>query len=310
MWLEGFFISLIASLASGHLIIKVANSRKALLVKDMHKRGIALVSTLGGVILIAGFCAGMLYLVAFGGDLVVYLAALSSIMLVSLLGLLDDILNLPQAVRALLPVLAAAPLIAIQAGDSSMAIPLLGLVNFGIWYQLLAIPIGVTGAANAINMVAGLNGLEAGMSALMAGTFLSISLKLGFATPAALSAVLLGCLLAFLYYNWTPAKILPGNSGSYFAGTAIAAIAIIGNMEKAAIIMIAPYCIELLLKARTRFEAESFGKLEADGTLSTKGIDSLTHLVMKAGRFKESQVVLALMLIQSLFCTIAYLSAG
>jgi UDP-N-acetylglucosamine--dolichyl-phosphate N-acetylglucosaminephosphotransferase len=276
----------------------------------MHKKGTVLVSTLGGIILIAGFCAGMLYLVAFGTDLVVYLAALSSIILISLLGLLDDILNLPQAVRAFLPVFAAMPLMAIKAGDSFMALPLLGVINFGIWYQLLVLPVGVTGAANAINMVAGLNGLEAGMSSLMAGTFLLISLKLGFATPAALSAVLLGCLLAFLYYNWAPAKILPGNSGSYFAGTALAAIAIIGNMEKAAIIMIVPYVIELILKARTRFEAESFGKLEPDGTLSTKRIDSLTHLVMKLGRLKEWQVVSILMLIQAVFCAIAFISAG
>lgn len=310
MWFAGSLIALFASLASGHLIIRACNARKVLLVKDMHKKGVVLVSTLGGIILLSGFCAGMLYLIASGADLVVYLAALSSILLVSLLGLLDDIINLPQAVRALLPVFAAAPLMAVAAGDSTMAFPLLGVVNLGIWYQLLAIPVGVTGAANAINMVAGLNGLEAGMTSLMAATFLSISLKLGFSTPAAMSAVLLGCLISLLYYNWAPAKILPGNSGSYFAGTALAAIAIIGNMEKAALIMFIPYFIELGLKARTRFKAESFGKLEADGTLSTKRVDSLTHLVMKLGRFKEWQIVSVLMLVQAVFCAMAYLSAG
>jgi UDP-N-acetylglucosamine--dolichyl-phosphate N-acetylglucosaminephosphotransferase len=310
MWLEGFLIALISSLISGIIIIKAANRRKVLLVRDMHKKGNSMVSILGGIIILVGFSAGMLYLVAFGQELVIYLAAFSSILLVSLLGLLDDIIDLPQAIRAILPVFAAAPLVAIKAGVSTMVFPIIGLVDFGILFQLLIIPVGVTGAANAINMVAGLNGLEAGMSSLMAGTFLLISLKLGLLTPAVISAVLLGSLLAFLYFNWTPAKILPGNSGSYFAGTAIAAIAIIGNMEKAAVIMILPYFIELLLKARTRFQAESFGKLRKDGTIEAPRVDSLTHLVMRLGRFTEAQVVSILMLIQAVFCAIAYLSVG
>lgn len=310
MWGPVLLIAALASLLSGFLIVRAANRRKVLFVRDMHKKGTVMVSTLGGAILIAGFSAGMLCLVALGNDLVVYLAAFSSILLVSLLGLLDDIINLPQLIRAVLPVFAAAPLIAIKAGVSTMTLPFVGAIDFGIWYHLLIIPLGVTGAANAINMVAGLNGLEAGMASLMSGTFLLISLKLGLATPAAISAVLFGSLIVFLYFNWSPAKILPGNSGSYFAGTALAAIAIVGNMEKAAVIMIAPYFIELVLKARTKFEAESFGILRKDGTLGTDRIDSLTHLVMRLGRFTESQIVSILMLIQLLFCTLAYVSAG
>jgi UDP-N-acetylglucosamine--dolichyl-phosphate N-acetylglucosaminephosphotransferase len=310
MWLEGFVIALLASLVSGPLIIRAAEHRKVLLVRDMHKKNRKMISTIGGIIILAGFSAGMLYLVAFGSELVLYLAAFSSILLVSLLGLLDDIINLPQYIRAILPIFAAAPLVAIRAGVSTMAIPLIGVVDFGILFQLLIIPLGVTGAANAINMVAGLNGLEAGMSSLIAVTFLLISLKISALTPAVLSAVLLGSLLGFLYFNWTPAKILPGNSGSYFAGTALAAIAIIGNMEKAAIIMITPYIIELVLKAKTKFKAESFGRLRTDGTLEAPRVDSLTHLVMRLGRFREWQVVSILMLIQAVFCAVAYLSVG
>jgi UDP-N-acetylglucosamine--dolichyl-phosphate N-acetylglucosaminephosphotransferase len=310
MWLEGFVIALLASLVSGPLIIRAAEHRKVLLVRDMHKKNRKMISTIGGIIILAGFSAGMLYLVAFGSELVLYLAAFSSILLVSLLGLLDDIINLPQYIRAILPIFAAAPLVAIRAGVSTMAIPLIGVVDFGILFQLLIIPLGVTGAANAINMVAGLNGLEAGMSSLIAVTFLLISLKISALTPAVLSAVLLGSLLGFLYFNWTPAKILPGNSGSYFAGTALAAIAIIGNMEKAAIIMITPYIIELVLNAKTKFKAESFGRLRTDGTLEAPRVDSLTHLVMRLGRFKEWQVVSILMLIQAVFCAVAYLSVG
>jgi UDP-N-acetylglucosamine--dolichyl-phosphate N-acetylglucosaminephosphotransferase len=65
-----------------------------------------------------------------------------------------------------------------------------------------------------------------------------------------------------------------------------------------------------LLKARTKFQAESFGKLRKDGTIEAPRVDSLTHLVMRLGRFTEAQVVSILMLIQAVFCAIAYLSVG
>jgi len=51
----------------------------------------------------------------------------------------------------------------ISAGETTMAIPLIGKVHFGIFYPLLLIPIGMAGASNAINLLAGFNGLEAGM---------------------------------------------------------------------------------------------------------------------------------------------------
>ncbi len=310
MWVHALILSFITSLIVGPLIIRAANSRRVLLVRDMHKRGNVLVSTLGGVIILAGFCAGILLEVWFKTSLVLLLAATASILIITILGLLDDLIDLPQLIRAVLPLFAAAPLMAVKAGTTSMTLPFFGVIELGLLYHLLIVPVGVTGAANAVNMIAGLNGLEAGLSSVMTLTLLLISLKIGSPLGAVLSAAALGALLAFLKFNWAPAKILPGNSGSYFAGTVIAAICILANMEKAGLIMMGPYFIELLLKSRTWFKAESFGKLRKDGTITTDRVDSLTHLIMRLGRFTESQIVSILMLVEAFFAVIAYVTAG
>jgi hypothetical protein len=60
----------------------------------------------------------------------------------------------------LFPIIAALPLMAIAAGETTMFIPFFGIINLGIIYSLIVIPIGVTGASNAFNMLAGFNGLE------------------------------------------------------------------------------------------------------------------------------------------------------
>ncbi|MFB6215121.1 MAG: glycosyl transferase family 4, partial [Candidatus Bipolaricaulia bacterium] len=75
----------------------------------------------------------------------------------------DDLLDIPQTVKSISPLFAALPLVAIRAGATSLKIPVFGYVEFGIIYPLLLVPLGVTGAANAVNMLAGFNGMELGV---------------------------------------------------------------------------------------------------------------------------------------------------
>src|SRR3989344_2780262 len=65
-------------------------------------------------------------------------------------------------------------------------------------------------------------------------------------------------LLAFFIFNKHPAHIFPGDTLTYPIGTIIAIIAILGNIEKFALILFIPYLIEGLLKARGKMQKESF----------------------------------------------------
>lgn len=243
-------------------------------------------------------------------NLLVLLAAITSLILAALVGLFDELTilikregkkgvekfkraGLPQWFQPISMVIAALPLMAIAAGNHIINVPFIGPINFGIWYPLVIIPIAILGAANATNMLAGFNGLQASLGVIM-GLFLGAYAYLyGNVIATILAATWVGALLAFLVYNWYPSKIFPG-SLDYLNGVMIATIAIVGNIEKFALLAFMPWFLELILKARSKFKAENFGKIQKDGTLKPpyKKCYSVLHCIMKIKPLKEWQVVL------------------
>ena len=85
-------------------------------------------------------------------------------------------------------------------------------------------------------------------------------------------------------------------------------MAIIGDLEKPGILLLALYFIELVLKARHRFQSECFGVPQKDGTLRAdpRG-GSITHWVMRRGAFTETKVVLIILSIQAVICITVFL---
>ena len=294
---------------------KIINRMKArgLVGKDMNKQGKPEVAEMGGIAVLFGFSFAILaaifvhtYLGQFQGiDTIALAAGFITILLVGFLGVFDDLIGWKKGIRqwqhALIPVLAALPLMAFSVGNDSMSLPIFGVVGFGIFYSLIVVPIGITGAANASNMLAGLNGLETGLGLISTITLLIIAVSLGKTTTIIFLAAIIGALIAFLYFNWHPAKIFPGDSLTLMIGAAIATAVIIGDMEKYGIILFALFFIELLIKARHKFQSENFGIPRKDGTLAPnpKG-GSLTHFFMKLGNFSEKKVVILILATQAL----------
>ncbi|MEM5782104.1 MAG: glycosyl transferase family 4 [Candidatus Aenigmatarchaeota archaeon] len=298
---------------------------------DLHKKEKPKLPTSGGVCIAIGILAGILsyigiktFVYGIEIEIIQLLALVSSVLIITFVGLLDDIgvrekevetkegldirMGLPQWIKPLITLPAAIPLMVIKAGITTMSIPFLGTVDFGLIYPLILIPIGVVGASNAINLLGGFNGSEAGMGliytlalglyALIHGSVASIIFLIAFAA-----------LLGFIEYNWFPAKILPGDSLTYLLGALVACGVIIGNMERVGIIVLTPFIIEFLLKARVRFNASCLGKLREDGKLDPpygKKIYSLTHILMNLKNMEEKDVTRALILIEILFCCLIF----
>jgi len=288
-----------------------ASKRAGLIGKDMNKLKDLEAAEVGGITVAAGFMGGVLCYIGLStfyfhteAQLISLLAMMSTVLGMTIIGLLDDVLGwkegLKQWQKPLLTLPIALPMMAINAGHSVLVLPLLGAVNFGVLYPLLIIPIGIIGAANGFNMLAGLNGLEAGMGALILGTLGIFAWSKGTSWITMLAFCMVFALLAFLFYNWTPARIFPGDTLTYTVGALIACIAILGNMERAALVAFTLYFIELLIKARGGFKGECFGVPQKDGTLAPPDgrRDSLTHLVMGVKRLREWQVVLIILCMQ------------
>ena len=164
-----------------------------------------------------------------------------------------------EETKPLFTLIAAIPLMVVNAGFTIMYLPFGFRVELGILFPLLIIPIGVVGASNMVNMLAGYNGMEAGMGIVyigMLGLFAYINNR---DVAALIALVIFFSLLAFYIYNKYPAKILPGDSLTYLLGGSIAVIAIVGNIERAAIVSSVPFFIEFILKARGGFKMQSYG---------------------------------------------------
>ena len=289
--------------------------------KDMNKPGKPEVAEMGGLGVIAGFVAGVLVVIALDTfhlvdvklNLTYLLAGLSTILIMALIGIFDDLLVMRQSIKAMLPLLASLPLVAIKVGVTHMTFPVIGEVDFGILFPLLLIPLAITGASNATNMLAGFNGLEAGLGIVMTAAVGIAALALGRVEAAIISLAMFGALIAFLRYNWYPSRILIGDVGTLTIGAVVAVSVIIGNIEKVGIILILPFFGELFLKARSRLKAQSWCEVHGRRLYCRKKneIYGLGRLVMYlSDGISEQRLVLILIGIETVFAALALYSYG
>lgn len=299
-----------------------------LLWEDMNKFGKPKnVVSSGGIVVVIGFVLGVLTYIALrtftmhqaDGINVEILSLLSVILIVGIVGIVDDFLGwhrggLAQWIRIVLALIASVPLIVINAGQSTMNLPFLGAVNFGLIYPLILIPVGIAATTTVYNFLAGFNGLEAGLG-MMILTFLSyVSYINGASWLALIGLCMVVSLFAFWLFNKNPARVFPGGSLTYGVGALIGCMAILGNFEKVAVIVFIPFIIEMILKLRGKLKIQSFGEPQKDGGLKLKygGIYGLTHfsiwfLSKMKNRVTENDVVYFIYIIQIIFILIAFL---
>ncbi len=300
-----------------------------LVVKDVHKEKTPLIPRSGGLAVLIGFMAGITSFMFFStfltknpswlpaSSLPYVLAALLTVFIITFIGFIDDLLmltssdsvsgGLKQWQKPLLTLAAAIPLMVVNAGNSTLVVPFIGHVNFGLFYPLFLVPLAVVGAANMINLFAGFNGLEAGLGLIYFTSLGSYALFHERYVAALLAFVTLAALFAFYLFNKYPAKILPGDSLTYLLGAVLAAIAIVGNLEKAALILSIPFILEYLLKLRGKFKKQTIGYLKNGKIHShyTK-IYSLPHIFTRTGKYTEQQVVYFMYLFQLLFAVLIW----
>ena len=168
--------------------------------------------------------------------------------IIFVLGLMDDLENLRAKTKLLVQILAGCAAYSLGVRIKSIPIPAsfdldLGFIHLTggvpIELGLLSLPLTVlwlVGVANAVNLIDGMDGLAAGVSAISALTIWSVALGDSIARPhaALMAAVMAGALLGFLRWNFNPARIFLGDSGAYLTGFILAAISITGVIKGAA----------------------------------------------------------------------------
>ncbi len=162
--------------------------------------------------------------------------------LLSIMGLLDDLRNLPWQPRLLVQGCVAAGLVAggIRATLFVQA-PWVGMIVTAVWILVLI---------NAFNFLDNMDGLSSGIALIAASLFAAVMLGMTSEPRWLVAGVLLilaGSLAGFLCHNWSPAKIFMGDTGSYFIGLLMATMTVLGTFYESGTsgrhVMLAPLCI-------------------------------------------------------------------
>ncbi len=298
-----------------------------LLWEDMNKFTSPKVAGSGGIIAIFGFIIGVLLYIAYNvfilksynSRLIETFALLTATLILSGVALIDDLLGwrhggLSRRSRLILVFLAAIPLITINAGKSTMFFPFLGKIDVGIIYPLVFIPIGIIGATTTFNFLAGFNGLEAGQGIIILIALALVAYFTGNSWLSIIALCMIASLFAFLFYNFYPAKVFPGNSLTYSIGGLIAIISILGNFEKVALFFFIPYILEFVLKLRGKLTKQSFGKPLPDNSLDLRydkiyGLEHLSIYLFKKLSVKptERKVVFSIWLFQIIIIILGFI---
>jgi UDP-N-acetylglucosamine--dolichyl-phosphate N-acetylglucosaminephosphotransferase len=222
------------------------------------------------------------------------------------MGLLDDWMDLRWRYKAFFPLIAAIPLAALayRLPDvrTAISIPIIGTINFGVYYYFILIPLIVTVTTNTVNQLGGLNGLETVCPAIVL-----IGLMLLSGRDAVLLTVPLAVWLTLAFFNLR-GKIFVGNTGSFAIGITLAAFAIISDLKWCLLISILPYIFNSSLILLNYFFFRTKANVSFDGKrLFSNHRRSLITLITYKRPMTERQVVaiVSLLVAVSTFAAVA-----
>ncbi len=240
----GLLTSLIVAFIATPYVKKLAVKIGAVDAPDHRKVHTRIMPRLGGLAIYIGFVISFFLFVPYDNKPEL-LGILIGGTIVMITGMLDDKLQLSPKWK-LLGQLIATAVVVIPFGlkIGVVNLPYEGSLDFSTgWLFWLAVPITmiwIVGVTNAINLIDGLDGLSAGVSAIATGTMAVVALLMNDWVVATYCFVLLGAILGFLYFNFHPARIFMGDTGSLFLGFNLAALSIMGFKEAVFVSLIIP----------------------------------------------------------------------
>ncbi|HET7340254.1 MAG TPA: MraY family glycosyltransferase [Methylomirabilota bacterium] len=170
-------------------------------------------------------------------DVTAWLPALLGVVIVFGVGLRDDLKPVRPVVKLVFQVLAA--LVAVAMGVRIDHLTLFGTTHPLGWLGVPATVLWIVGLTNAFNLMDGLDGLATGLAIIAAATCGAVSISRGDTQGGLLLVALLGALCGFLPYNFNPATIFLGDSGSLVVGHVLAVTAINGWQKGATALAVA-----------------------------------------------------------------------
>ena len=297
-------ITFVSSLILVPIIRKVAIHINALDIPDERKVHKKPMPRLGGLAIFLSFLVGYMFFAPLTTQMI---SILIGSFIIVLLGIVDDIKPLKAIYKFIGQILVAAILVFFGNVYISELSVFEMTLDLGFWTYPFSMFI-VIGCINAINLIDGLDGLASGTSSIYFITIIIISILLGRIDNLGfiLCLITLGSSLGFLYYNFNPASIFMGDTGSMFLGYMIAVIALLGFKTATLTSFIIPILVlfipifdTLLAILRRLIKGESIGKPDKEHL----------HFQLLNKTSSVKKTVLIIYLINALFSAVSILYA-
>jgi UDP-N-acetylglucosamine--dolichyl-phosphate N-acetylglucosaminephosphotransferase len=279
-------------------------------VPDNHKPNKPLVSNGLGVIYVIASATYLFLLYYFqltSNNFSPALTLAVCILFGGFMGLLDDWMDLRWRYKVFFPLAAAIPLISLTIRlqplpRTYITIPFLGIIDFGMYYFFVIIPLIVTITTNTVNQLGGLNGLETICPAIVMIGLMAVS---GSNAVLLYAPLIVWLLLAFFNFR---GEIFVGNTGSFAIGITLASFAIISDTKTVLLISILPYIFNSSLVLLTYFFFRTKAAVSFNGKkLFSDHRRSLITLVTHRRYLTERRVVTIISLLVAASTSVALL---
>jgi len=225
-----FVISCATTLLVTPIIIKLAKKFNVIDKPNNRKMHKDMKPSMGGLAIFIGAAAGFIYLQPMHDQLNAIVIG-ACIMLIT--GILDDMFEFRAMYKLAGQITAAVVVVSSGLIIEKLTIPFVGTVYLG--FLGIAITIfWIVAASNAINLIDGLDGLAAGVSAIGLTSILVMAFIDYRLVVVYLCIILIGSCIGFLFHNFHPSKIFMGDTGALFLGYSIAIVSMLGLFKNVA----------------------------------------------------------------------------
>lgn len=232
-----FIVPFVIDFSQKEGLVDVPNERK------IHR---APISRLGGIAIWLSTMLTFLFLVLF--SYYPYGSLLSGILLggslMFFLGLIDDVYNLDAKFKLVVQLSIATIVYLLGVKIDTLFNPFGSAINLGLLSYPITI-LWIVGVTNAVNFIDGVDGLAGSVITVNSIALALVAVAMTPAQPitALIAFILAGSMLAFLTFNFNPAKIFMGDSGALFSGFLLATLSIAGVMKGATLAILLPFLV-------------------------------------------------------------------
>ncbi len=304
VYMEQYFIALmisfIAAVLFTPLVKKLAIKIGAVDKPNDRKVHQGVMPRLGGLAIFLAVAVGVIY---FQPISPFFLPIMLGAFIIIVTGILDDLFELSPKLKLIGQIVAASVVILGGIKVEFINLPFDGRLELGLFTIPLTL-LWIIGVTNAINLIDGLDGLSAGVSSIVLATIATMAYVNGNFFVLGLSMIMLGASLGFLIFNFHPAKIFMGDTGSLFLGFMLSVLSLLGFKNITLFSLLVPAMILAVPISDTLFAI--IRRAVNRKPLSAPDKSHLHHCLLRLG-YSHRQTVLMIYAMSAFFSLCAIL---